>query len=346
MTQSMNEENDNIIVGNQTIPVQVKMLNQANLSFYPQNPRVYNVLNSNDKEPTQQEIEKYMCESEHVKQLKLSIESNGGLIDPLIVKDGDFVVLEGNSRLAAYRLLASKDPAKWGFVKCKILPANISEDIIFKLLGQYHIIGRKDWDPFEQAHYLYRRMQKTTQNINSIASELGISTSKAKRMVEIITFMKEHDDLNKRHWSYYDEYFKNSGLKKYRETSNDIDNVIAEQIKDDKINQASDIRKIGQIAGLQDKQSKRIMKEIISEEISIYDGYEQIEESGKLDSAYKKLNKFHMTIADKKFQNQLKSIAIECKSKNDNKVKYELTRTIQKLNQIKKDIDKIYGTKQ
>lgn len=46
---------------------------------------------------------------EHVKQLRVSIESNGGLIDPLIVRDGDFMVLEGNSRLAAYRLLCRTD---------------------------------------------------------------------------------------------------------------------------------------------------------------------------------------------------------------------------------------------
>lgn len=28
-------------------------------------------------------------------------------------RNGDYVVLEGNSRLAAYRLLAEKDPVKW-----------------------------------------------------------------------------------------------------------------------------------------------------------------------------------------------------------------------------------------
>ena len=47
---------------------------------------------------------------DHVKQLVQSIRANGGLTDPLIVQDGEFVVFEGNSRLAAYRLLARLDP--------------------------------------------------------------------------------------------------------------------------------------------------------------------------------------------------------------------------------------------
>ena len=96
-----------------------------------------------------------MKSMEHVKQLRLSIEQNGGLIDPLIVvkRNGDYVVLEGNSRLAAYRLLAEKDPVKWQKVRANILPEEISENEIFTLLGQYHLVGRKDWNIFEQAAY-------------------------------------------------------------------------------------------------------------------------------------------------------------------------------------------------
>ena len=68
-----------------------------------------------------------------------------------------FVVLEGNSRLAAYRELAKNDAIKWGKAKVRLLPDDISEELVFALLGEYHIIGRKDWAPYEQAGYLYRR---------------------------------------------------------------------------------------------------------------------------------------------------------------------------------------------
>ena len=199
----MAESTENLTIGKRDYLVTITELNQADLLFYTENPRVYSTLNIAGGEPTQEEIEEHMCNLDHVKQLKVSIESNGGLIDPLIVRDGDFTVLEGNSRLAAYRLLCKTDAIKWGKVKCKVLPADIDDAAIFALLGQYHIIGRKDWDPFEQANYLYRRHQQTRLPVEYMAQELGISAQKANAMINLIGFMIEHGDLNKRNWSHY-----------------------------------------------------------------------------------------------------------------------------------------------
>src|SRR5262249_48545141 len=55
------------------------------------------------------EIYEELLEQEHVRELKDDIKLNGGLIDPLIVKDNTFEVLEGNSRLAACRWLYKND---------------------------------------------------------------------------------------------------------------------------------------------------------------------------------------------------------------------------------------------
>ena len=99
---------DYLVIGKEKYPVKKCEIEQSKLKFYPENPRVYSVLNINNYVPTQKEIEELMCKKDHVKRLKESIKSNGGLIDPIIVRDGDFVVLEGNSRLAAYRMLSAK----------------------------------------------------------------------------------------------------------------------------------------------------------------------------------------------------------------------------------------------
>ena len=55
---------------------------------------------------------------DHVKGLVHSIRTHGGLIDPVLVRDTDYVVLEGNSRLAAYRLLAKIGPYSMGTHSC------------------------------------------------------------------------------------------------------------------------------------------------------------------------------------------------------------------------------------
>lgn len=303
----MAESTENLTIGKRDYLVTIAELNQADLLFYTENPRVYSTLNVAGGEPTQEEIEEHMCNLDHVKQLKVSIESNGGLIDPLIVRDGDFTVLEGNSRLAAYRLLCKTDAIKWGKVKCKVLPADIDDAAIFALLGQYHIIGRKDWDPFEQANYLYRRHQQTRLPVEYMAQELGISAQKANAMINVISFMIEHGDLNKRNWSHYEEYLKNGGIKKYRETNPDMDETIVEAIKTGAIHEAKDMRKLGDIAKVGDKQSKKIMQKIATGEVDIYEGYSEVQDAGKLDDVVKHLKKFKQYINDDSIEKQIRS---------------------------------------
>ena len=322
---------ENLTIGKKDYLIQITELNQADLQFYPENPRVYSTLNVAGEEPSQEDIEEHMCCMDHVKQLKVSIESNGGLIDPLIVRAGDFVVLEGNSRLAAYRLLCKTDAITWGKVKCKVLPSDIDEGAIFALLGQYHIIGRKDWNPFEQANYLFRRHQQTRLPIEYMAKELGISKQKADTMINVITFMIEHDDLNKRHWSYYEEYLKNAGIKKFRETNPDIDDTIVQGIKCEVINEAADMRKLGDIAKIGDKQSKKIMQKISSGEMDIYEGYSEVEDAGKFDDVVKKLKNFRQYI-------NVDSIEKQMMASEDSyrQAQFEIGKIIKRLEQMKK----------
>lgn len=324
-------QTENLTIGKRTYLVKVEDINQSDLKFYPENPRVYSALNINGDEPSQEIIEEHMCTLDNVKQLKVSIESNGGLIDPLIVRDGDFVVLEGNSRLAAYRLLCKSDPITWGKVRCKVLPSDINDAAIFALLGQYHIVGRKDWEPFEQASYLYRRQRQTRLPVDYMANELGITTQRATNMINVIEFMVSNDDLNKKHWSYYAEYLKNAGIKKYRDTNADLDDTIVKDIKSGVITGASDMRKLGDIAKVGDKQSKKIMQKISSGEINIYDGYSEIQEAGKLDDVVKKLKKFRQYINDDRTEKQMKS-----SQETYNRAQFEITKIIKRLDQIKK----------
>lgn len=113
------------VIGQKKFEVTETELLQQDLLFYLDNPRVYSVLHENGHDnPTQTEIEEIMCSLDHVKSLKSQIMQNGGLIEPLIVvkRKDRYVVLEGNSRLAAYRILAKNDPLKWSRVLVQILP--------------------------------------------------------------------------------------------------------------------------------------------------------------------------------------------------------------------------------
>lgn len=326
---------ETLIIGKVNYPVDVRDLNQADLRFYSENPRVYSVLNLMGGNPTQEDIETYMCGLDHVKQLKVSIESNGGLIDALVVRDGDFTVLEGNSRLAAYRLLGAVDPVKWGKVRCKILPSDISDSAVFALLGQYHIVGRKDWEPFEQAHYLYRRFLQTKTPVANMAQELGVSRQRAEKMIQVIQFMIKHDDLNKRHWSHYEEYLKSASIKRYRRTNPDIDDTIAEAVKKDEIREAADMRKLAQIAAIDDKQSKKIMQQIANGSINLYEGYEKAENAGKFGDVVKKLKAFKKFVSEKSFETR-----VQFSPETKQQAKFEIGKILKRLNGVYEKLGK------
>lgn len=306
---------DTLTIGKKVFDVRIDELNQADLKFYVDNPRVYSVLRSQTETPSQLEIEELMTNMEHVKQLKLSIEENGGLIDPLIVRDGDFVVLEGNSRLAAYRLLCRVDPVRWGKVKCTILPGEIDDSAIFTLLGQYHIIGRKDWSPFEQAGYLFRRKQETRYPVEAMAKELGITAGVAQNYIKVYEFMLENNALEPEKWSYWEEYLKNRAIKKARETDKELDKVVVEDVNSGRITQAMEMRKLGEILSSQSKSAKKAVERIKNKEITVSDAYDVLQDSGQINDLIKKLEKFRELINAPEFEKTLNATNDDIKGK-------------------------------
>ena len=327
------EVKDKLKIGGKDYEVVKTEINQSLLLFYPENPRVYSALSVGDSEPDQETIEKIMCGMEHVKQLKESIKANGGLIDPVIIRDKDFVVLEGNSRLAAYRLLAKEDPIKWGKIKCTILPENISDSAIFQLLGQYHIIGRKDWSPYEQAGYLYRRIKKSNQSLEFMAKELGISKGNAESSIKVYEYMIKNGDNHPEKWSYYEELLKNRNIRKYMETVDGLQEKINDSIKNNEIKMALDIRNVfGGIARVHDKESKKIMKEIAEGNLDIYEGYQIIEEDGKAGKVYQTLKSFRMKINEEDFAKRMLN-------ENSAQIKFELSKIEKTIGMLIKKLD-------
>jgi len=311
-------------------------LEQSKLKFFPENPRVYSVLNIGDEKPSQEQIEEVMCKDDRIKQLKESIKSNGGLIEPIFVRDGDMVVLEGNSRLAAYRLLNKQDPIKWAKIKVTLLPADIPDSAVFTLLGQFHIIGRKDWNPYEQAGYLYRTINDSNKTIEILATELGITTSYIKKLIDVYEYMIEHDDNHPSKWSYYEEMLKNRGIKKAFDEVPGLEDKIVSDIKNNNIRMAIDIRKLGDVSKVNDKLSRKILKDIAMGEEDIYSGYDIVASSGKMDNNFQFITNFRKKIQEDSYADKL------LKDENLNNIEFELKK-IDKL--VKNMLAKIENNK-
>ena len=233
---------DTLTLSGKEIEVKNGYLPIYDLVFYPENPRIYSLIRTPDTEPSQDEIFNRLKKSDHVKQLIQSIRANGGLTDPMLVRAGDLVVLEGNSRLAAYRELARNDAIAWGMAKVRLLPSDISESLVFALLGEYHIIGRKDWAPYEQAGYLYRRNVVHEVSAENMASEMGLSKRRVNHLINTYKFMVDHNETDVSRWSYYDEYLKSRIVGRARQGNPELDGIVVGKVKSREIPAAMDVR--------------------------------------------------------------------------------------------------------
>jgi hypothetical protein len=276
------------------IPTETREIEHKKLQFYIDNPRIYSLVRTNSKTPDQEEICKQLQALDHVRELIHDIVSNGGLIDPLIVRDGDLVVFEGNSRLAAYRHLATKDPLKWSKVRCTVLPGNIDEKLVFALLGQYHVKGKKDWAPYEKAGFLYRRHTDHKIALSIVAADLGITQGDAEHLTAVYKFMMDHDDCDRDHWSYYDEYLKSNRMRKARKEYAGFDKFIVQQIKSGAIPKAMELRDYLPVICTG---PAKILKRYAEGTVSFADAYESAVDAGSDNYALKKLRKFRSWLA-------------------------------------------------
>ena len=325
---------DSLLIRGVTVPTQTMMLEQSKLIFFVDNPRVYSVLRGNGKIPSQEEIRDRLLELEHVKRLAQDIKANGGLIEPLIVKDGTFEVLEGNSRLAAYRHLAKTDPIKWGLVKCTVLPATVSDSLVFALLGEFHIKGKKDWAPYEQAGFLYRRYkQQGTSDFKALALEIGMSSKKVKHLIETYEYMLSKDEVDINRWSYYDEYLKSNKIKHARKEFPQLDEIVVQKIDSEEIKRAVDLR--AQLPVICSAPGAALSK-FISGEWTFDKAYKHACRCGGDNIPLRKLVAFRKWVTD----GSTKDTLYESEGQMRSKLRHELIKIASRVVTLKKQLSK------
>ena len=327
--QSQND--DTLLIRGEEIPIVTTTLRQDTLRFFVDNPRVYSVLRGNGtEEPSQEEIQAKLLDMDHVKALIQDIKLDGGLTDPIIVRSGTLEVLEGNSRLAAYRHLVNLDPIKWGMIKVRLLPEDIDEKLILALLGQYHLKGKTAWPPFEKAGFLYRRHKLHDIAVDQLAMEVGETRQKVAHMVSTYQFMIDNNQDEKARWSYYDEYLKSRFIKKVRNES--FDQLVVEKIDKGEIARAVDVRdKLTVIC-----KAKRPLKKFSAGEYDFEEAYDWAVDAGADSTPYAKLAKFRKWLATQETKQALGRTGGETRKK----IEYELTKLRPVVDDLLKSLSK------
>lgn len=153
----------------------VQYLAVADLAFDPENPRLPTTVDGHDEA----QVFAWMLVDESLTELIGSIGAQGYfpgepvLVAPNSESGPSYVVVEGNRRLAAVKLLA--DPgrapvrqqtverlAQEAAFRPEHLPALVFErrDDILDYLGYRHITGVKEWDPLAKARYLEQLLRR------------------------------------------------------------------------------------------------------------------------------------------------------------------------------------------
>lgn len=272
------EKNATITVGDMSIPVTVREIPITDLRYYESNPRIFRILKQFATRVSQDVIERELWRLDSTKDLFREIQKNAGLVEEILIRNEE--VLEGNSRLCAYRHLLRKAKergdrdgiSRWSKIRAKILPADLSEEAVFAILGILHIRGKARWLPYEQASYLYRQSIDFNQTYRDLAEHIGVSEREVKSHVEAYKMMEEYKIKDTNKFSYFLEYVKSSKLKQAAEClppGHELSDLFVDWVENEEIPKGENVRDLPLI--LKDKKAR---KKFLAKEASFDDALE------------------------------------------------------------------------
>jgi len=330
-TNNVQSEKDVIIIGGKQISTKTTKLDISDLKYYPENPRINSIVAKLSRPLTQKAIENAIYDEDSVHELLTQIKNNGGLIDPILVK-GD-VVIEGNCRLCCYRQLYrhSNDGEKgiWQEIPARVLPSNLTEEEIFILLGTIHVTAKTPWDPFERASYIWRMSKKLKKSWEEIAKLLGMEKGEVWRSAQVYDFMKEYKMRDIKKFSYIDEFFRSTELRKMYAADKSFGEDIVDWVNTERIPDAQSMRDLFHILN-----DKIIGPKFRSGRYDFQDAYDATRKRNpELSSGfYKKIGKMQIALEKAKTKKIRKEI------KKDPRKKTKIKRFLRTVDQFKRDL--------
>ncbi|HHT9107575.1 MAG TPA: hypothetical protein ACFYD9_02915 [Candidatus Wunengus sp. YC64] len=294
-----------ITVLGREISYEIKDVDIYSLEYYPENPRInYIISRTHPDKITQEFIEQELLKLDSTKERIKDIEENIGLLDEIYVLGNK--VVEGNTRLCAFRRLHKKypDAPHWKFIKARILQNGVTDEELFYILGTFHIKGKTEWDAYEKAAYIYKMIKVLKKNPEDVAKQLGKQRKTVESMLNAYETMSKkylinsdnveivngaRDELKK--YSYFEAFFLQKDLvNRVNETPAFLDEFV-QWVKEDKFKKAQDVRELPKILGNK-KACKTFYESDVDEAFdeAMHILYENKPE--KVDRFYKKVREF------------------------------------------------------
>ena len=323
----MNSDKTTIAIMGQDIPAHHDQIAIGRLHFLPDNPRVYAAIREMPDFADLTSDEKQNCIYERllkepsVKNLIPEIKRDGGLQDPIIVRWDTQEVIEGNSRLAAYRKLSGVDPGdeNWAKISC-IIVNTLTDEQQTRLLGQSHLHGKTEWSPYAKALFCFRCVEEKKQDVSTLANLSGFSSAEIKKNVKVIVLMKENGDNELSNFSYYNVLVRNRVISSEIESNKPLRATLLSQIKNEDFTAQEMRERLPTIIA-----KPRILKKYEQRKMTLEDAYD----SAKISGAEQRLKKIRNGLDD------IEQDDITCLEDNEVKAVQQVVRKIrQSLNRV------------
>lgn len=210
--------------------------------------------------PNLEKIEDIIRNEPDTRDLCEEILAAGVVYEPLVITH-DYVVLEGNRRLVAVRMLRQDIEdgkiddfplEKFDTLKCRKLPKDATEKTTDLYLASIHVKGKKPWKLFNRAKHIYRLNRTHGMSYDLLAAHLGMGKVTIQRSILIYKLVLDYsrrfsDDPEWFHkYTYYEELFKRKDLTEFRTNPKSVDEF-SKWIREEKFNDHRDVRQLAKI---------------------------------------------------------------------------------------------------
>jgi hypothetical protein len=179
------------------------------LHFDAKNPRLAGTIDAEVKEP---DILRTLWTEFAVDEVAISIAHNGFWAhEPILAtkEDNKLVVIEGNRRLAAVKIL--RDPKARASLKATDLPEISKADIerlntlpvvtcsreeVWQYLGFRHLNGPQNWRSFAKAEYIAQVHNQFGVPLATIAKQIGDQHSTVQRLYHGLMVLRQAEEAN------------------------------------------------------------------------------------------------------------------------------------------------------
>lgn len=188
---------------------QYERVQTKNLLFDSKNPRLVEYLEG--VQSNQEDLCRLLWEQMAVDELALSIAASGYFdFEPLFVveENAKLIVIEGNRRLAAVKLLLDEDLRqklratdlpKINKVRAKSLEQlpviRTTREDAWQHLGFKHVNGPAKWDSYPKAHYIAEVHNSFGVPLNEIANQIGDKHRTVQRLYRALMVIEQAERL-------------------------------------------------------------------------------------------------------------------------------------------------------